>query len=113
LGVAPPSELLRARSDAGVYIGQMARDPNTDPPDWWDWDLAFIPHVESRMEERRFSEVDLRAMLADAVEISPAKRPGRYLVSTRFRGQAWTVVLEPDPDDPLVFVVTAYPNERS
>jgi hypothetical protein len=91
----------------------MARDPNIDPPEWWNWDLAFNPHVESRMEERGFSEVDLRAMLTDAFEVSPAKRAGRYLVSTRFRAQAWTVVLEPDPDDKLLFVVTAYSNERS
>lgn len=91
----------------------MVRDPKIDPPEWWDWDLAFIPHVESRMEERRFSEVDLRTMLADALEISAARRPGRYLVGTRFQGRGWTVVLEPEPEDELLFVVTAYPNERS
>ena len=89
----------------------MSRDPRTDPPEWWEWDLAFIPHVESRMEERRFSEIDVRAMLADAFAITPARRPGRYLVSTRFQGRGWTTVLEPDPQDQLVFVVTAYPNE--
>lgn len=89
----------------------MRRDPRTDPPDWWDWDLAFIPHVEGRMEERSFSETELRTMLAVAFEIAGARRPGRCLVSTRFQGAPWTVVLEPDTEDRLVFVVTAYPRE--
>lgn len=91
----------------------MARDPRSDPPEWWDWDLAFAPHVESRMEERTFSEVDLRAMLTDATDIGPARRSGRYLVSTRLHGRPWMVILEPDVEEKLLFVVTAYHRERT
>ena len=29
-------------------------------PEWWDWELELTPHVEKRMEDRSFSEVDLR-----------------------------------------------------
>lgn len=89
----------------------MGRNPQSDPPDWWDWDLAFTPHVESRMEERLFSELELRTMLTKAMDLSPARRPGRYTARTRHRGKTWVVVLEPDPDDRLLYVVTAYVSE--
>ncbi len=79
-------------------------------PDWWDWPLAFTAHVELRMEERGFSEVDLRGMLENATELLPSKRPGRWLVRTRHAGQRWVVVVEPDADDRIVMVVTAYPS---
>lgn len=87
----------------------MAPDPRSYPADWWDWELAFTPHVESRMEEREFSEIELRTMVSDATDIAPARRPGRFLARTRHRGTPWIVVLEPDLDDQLLFVVTAYP----
>jgi hypothetical protein len=87
----------------------MDRDPRIDPPEWWEWPLAFTPHVESRMEERQFSEVELRAMLADATRIDFARRPGRFLVATLHSGKAWAVVLEPDEDERLLYVVTAFP----
>ena len=35
-------------------------------PEWWDWELGFTEHVEGRMQERGFWEVDLRKMLHDA-----------------------------------------------
>jgi len=89
----------------------MARNPQTDPPEWWDWDLAFTSHIESRMEERLFSEVELRTMIADATDLSPSRRPGRYLARTRLHGRPWSVVLEPDMEDQLLFVVTACPRK--
>jgi hypothetical protein len=90
----------------------MPRNPQIDPPDWWERNLAFTPHVESRMDEREFSELDLRTMIADATDLVSSRRPDRYLASTRLRGRPWTIVLEPDPEDQLLFVVTAYPRER-
>jgi len=80
-------------------------------PGWWNWKLVFTSHVESRMEERGFSEVELRAMLEEATEISRASRPGRWLVQTRHAGYRWTVVLEPDEIDESLVVVTAYKRE--
>ena len=35
-------------------------------PSWWEWELGFTAHVEARMEERGFSEIELRTMLDDA-----------------------------------------------
>ena len=67
-------------------------------PEWWEWDLAFTAHVERRMEERGFSEVELRAMLDDATELLPASRPGRWIAHTSHAGRPWAVVVEPDGD---------------
>jgi len=80
-------------------------------PGWWHWELGFTGHVEVRMEERGFSEVDLRSMLGNATNIVPAHRTGRWLIYTRHAGQPWVVVVEPDPDDKILMIVTAYPDE--
>jgi hypothetical protein len=61
------------------------------------------------MEERHFSEVELRTMLTQATRVAAARRPGRFVATSRHRGQPWTIVLEPDPHAGLLFVVTAYP----
>ena len=65
------------------------------------------------MEERGFSEVELRTMLDDASKLVPARRPGRWLIHTRHAGQPWLVIVEPDLDDRILMIVTAYPVEVS
>ena len=79
-------------------------------PEWWTWEMRFIPHTEDRMEERGFSEVELRTMLADASDMTPSRRQGRWLVRTRFMRSRWLVVVEPDPIDEIVYVITAFPD---
>jgi len=79
-----------------------------DRPEWWEWELGFDSHIEDRMEERGFSEVELRAMLEDATSLSPARRKGRWLADTHFRGRPWVVVLEPDVADQITYVITAF-----
>ena len=64
------------------------------------------------MEDRGFSEVELRMMLSDATGISPSRRPGRWLISTRLRHTPWTVVVEPNADDQVIYVITAFPRNR-
>ncbi len=40
---------------------------------WWEWELGFTPHIEARMEERDFSEVELRTMLDSTTDlVSPS-----------------------------------------
>ena len=82
-----------------------------EKPEWWEWDLRFILHLERRMEERGFSELELRAMLTDATVITPSRRSGRWLISTNLGDHQWVVVVEPDPDDQITYVITAYPKE--
>ena len=38
-------------------------------PEWWEWDLEITPHVEKRMEQRDFTEIDLRRMLDSADQV--------------------------------------------
>ena len=77
-------------------------------PEWWEWDLELIPHVEKRMEDRSFSEVELRQMLEDARAYREDVVDGRWIVETRWRDQSWEVIVEPDDKEKLLVVVTAY-----
>lgn len=90
----------------------MVESSPTAWSEWWEWELAFTPHVETRMEERGFWEVDVRRMLQDAREFLPARHPGRWIVRTQHAGGPWHVVVEPDPDQKLLVVVTAFPQEN-
>ena len=77
-------------------------------PGWWDWELELTPHVEKRMEERGLAEVELRALLQDATLLVPDVLPDRWVATGRRGTETWEVVLEPDSDDRVVVVVTAY-----
>ena len=65
------------------------------------------------MEERDFTELEVRRMLDAASSMRPTRAPGRFVVSSRRRGTPWFVVLEPDFADRLVYVVTAFPEDQS
>jgi hypothetical protein len=80
-------------------------------PDWWEWELELTPHVEKRMEDRGFTEVDLRQMLGTARSFRRDVVEGRFVVETRFRGRPWEVVVEPDEVEHLLVVVTAFAPE--
>lgn len=77
-------------------------------PEWWDWELELTPHVEKRMEDRGFTEVDLREMLEHAAAFRPDVVDGRFVIEARFRGKRWEVVVEPDQVEHLLVVVTAF-----
>ena len=79
-----------------------------DFPDWWEWDLELTPHLEKRMEDRGFNEVELRHMLEHATGFRPDAVEGRFIVEARHRGRPWEVVVEPDEMEHLLVVVTAY-----
>lgn len=78
-------------------------------PPWWEWELTFADHLEERMEERGVSEVELRAMLADAQRLTAGRQRGRWLVWTRFRQEDWCIVVEPDPALEQVVAITLFP----
>ncbi|HEY0466694.1 MAG TPA: hypothetical protein VGC79_20950 [Polyangiaceae bacterium] len=80
-------------------------------PEWWDWELELTPHVEKRMEDRTFTEVDLRLKLERATGFRPDVVDDRFVVETRFRAGPREVVVEPDEVEHLLVVVTAYPVE--
>jgi hypothetical protein len=78
-------------------------------PDWWKWELELSPHLEERMADRDFNEVDLRAMPEKAKVFSPDVVEGRFLIRTKHRRRPWEVIVEPNPLERRLIVVTAYP----
>lgn len=63
------------------------------------------------MEDRGFNEVELRAMLQDALGYRQDAVEGRWIIDARLRGRSWEVVVEPDDVEQLLVAVTAYPCE--
>jgi hypothetical protein len=61
------------------------------------------------MVDRRFTEVDLRAMLKRAADYHKDPVPGRFRVKTRHRRREWIVIVEPDAEFDLLVIVTAFP----
>lgn len=80
-------------------------------PEWWTWELELTPHVEKRMEDRAFTEVDLRQMLDRAVGHRPDHVENRHMIETWHAGRRWLVIVEPDEQAALLVVVTCYPQE--
>jgi hypothetical protein len=66
-------------------------------PDWWDWELELSPHLLKRMDDRCFTELDLRRMLERATGYRPDVLEGRWAIETRHRRRPWEVIVEPDP----------------
>ena len=83
----------------------------TNWPEWWTWELELSAHVLKRMEDRRFNEVELRRMLEHAREYRDDIVEDRFVIASRHAGQAWEVIVEPDPERRLLVVITAYPLE--
>ena len=71
--------------------------------------MEFSPHLLKRMDDRRFTEIDLRRMLERASGYRDDVMGGRWVIETKHRGKAWEVILEPDFEGQLLVVVTAYP----
>jgi hypothetical protein len=61
------------------------------------------------MEDRRFTEVDLREMLQKATGLRKHVVPGRWVAVSRHRRKNWRIIVEPDPETKLLVIVTAYP----
>jgi hypothetical protein len=63
------------------------------------------------MEDRRFTEVDLRRMLEQAASYRKDFVAGRWVIETRHNRRSWEVIVEPLIREELLLVVTAYPLE--
>ncbi len=60
------------------------------------------------MEDRDFSEVDLRTMLEVATGYREDVVDGRFIIETRHRKVNWEVIVEPDKMAYFLVVITAY-----
>jgi hypothetical protein len=65
------------------------------------------------MADRRFSELDLRAMLDRPRGYRPDIVDGRWVIVVTHRRRTWEVVVEPDEDNRRLVVVTAYEYEEA
>ena len=77
-------------------------------PAWWEWELELTPHLFRRMEDRAFSEIDLRRMLENASGFAEDVVPGRFVIFARHANHRWEVIVEPDDAMAMLVVVTAY-----
>jgi len=80
-----------------------------DWPPWWNWEIDLWTHLEEKMEERGFTEVDLRRMLEYAAEY---RRVERVVGSSQLGIGGGTgkslINVQPEPDREILGVVTAY-----
>ena len=81
-------------------------------PEWWEWELAFTGHARRRMEERGIIEVELRAMLQQARGYSPNVVVNRFMIEVTRQGRPWIVIVEPDPEEHRLVIVTTYELRR-
>jgi hypothetical protein len=77
-------------------------------PEWWNWELEITPHVEKRMLQRSFNEIELREMLKNAKGYESDIEEGRFKIVTSFKRGNWEIIVEPDYDEKVVVIVTAY-----
>lgn len=61
------------------------------------------------MMDRRFTEVDLRYMMERASGLQPDVVEGRWIAFCRHESRRWEVIVEPDFEQQVLVVVTAYP----
>lgn len=64
------------------------------------------------MEDRGFSELDLRTMLEHATSYRVDAVDDRFVIETFLLARRWEVIVDPDEDARLLVVVTAYPVEE-
>ena len=86
----------------------MGKSDQIDWPEWWHWELKLTDHVFLRMIERGFSETNLRTMLEQADDLEADPDSGRWLVLTKWEGQLWEIVVEPNEALQRLVIVTAY-----
>jgi len=60
------------------------------------------------MDDRSFTELDLRAMLEAASGYRKDIAPGRWVIVAKRGRQRWEVIVEPDESVKLLVVITAY-----
>ena len=85
-------------------------DSQAEWPEWWNWKLELTPHLTKRMTDRQFNEVDLRTMLSDANGFIP-EPDGRFVLFTRLSKREWHIVVEPDSEEHVLLVITAFPRD--
>ena len=61
------------------------------------------------MEDRGLSEIELRNMIQRAHSYRRHIVTGRWILDARHHRRDWAVIVEPDPFEQVLVVVTTYP----
>ena len=61
------------------------------------------------MDDRAFTELDLRGMLEAATGYHKDIVPGRWVIEAKRGRTPWEIIVEPDDSLKLLVVITAYP----
>ena len=64
------------------------------------------------MEDRGFTEVELRRMIEKAKRLRRLPRRGRWAVETMHKGTRWEVIVKPETMTKRLEIITAYPVTR-
>ena len=70
--------------------------------------MELSPHVYKRMEDRDFTELDVRGMLEMAAGYRKDIAPGRWVIEAKRGRTPWEIIVEPDPSLEILVVITAY-----
>jgi hypothetical protein len=52
-------------------------------------------------------------MIESYIDVMEDDVEGRWVIETRHDGKPWEIIVEPDPVDRVVVVITAYPTDIS
>ena len=85
--------------------------PYSGWPAWWQWELSLSRHLLERMEHRGFTEIELRAIMEIASGLHPETND-RWAIESRWHGQNWEIIVEPDLEAEQLVVITAYPVDK-
>ena len=58
--------------------------------EWWNWELSFTSQDELRMEQRRVTEVEVRAILERATSFELNVVEGRFMIPVRHLQRPWS-----------------------
>jgi hypothetical protein len=88
------------------YIGKKGIKMHL--PDWWLWEIEITPHLEKRMIQRNFTEIMLREMLSNVHTYEKDIEEHRYKINVTFKNRKWEIIVEPDLEEELLVIITAY-----
>lgn len=77
-------------------------------PAWWNWEIEFTPHLEKRMNQREFFEIDLRLIFENATGFVQDEIEGRWKIQSHHNRSDWEIIVEPDEEEQFLVVITAY-----
>ena len=80
--------------------------PSRSLPYWWSWPLVIPDHAANRMEERGWTEIEVRRVLGQPRSLDQDPEPGRWRVPCRRGREHWCIIVEPEKRRRWLVMVT-------